>query len=254
MAGPASLITLASGRLTPLSRLALGLGLGLFLAVILLVRPVHVPAPRLAPERAGVLALEAGSAWVDRAMLEDGAGLFMPATFEGARGSDATQPDAAPFPSFGPELRHDPAKPLAVDSLDGSMGKWATLEETFAPMDRSPYLTLGQKPRRPSTQSLPSRYLQISAFSDINEQVFKHDIRSDEEWLRNHKSLTDNKIKVFSAVELRLGIDQMGLQSKPYLLRSSGDVLWDQALLDLAQKLPWTTWLKPGSYRVVIGP
>lgn len=255
MAGPASLVTLASGRLTPLSRAALVLGLGLFLAVILLVRPVHTPAGRLVPTRAAVIALDRASPWVDRAMLQDGAGLFMSPTSEVVRGSDAAQPDASPFPPFGPELRHDPAQPLSLDALGPANDRrWSTLEEAFPAIEGSPYQTLGQKPHRPDTRSLPSRVVQIIAYSDINEKVFRKDLRSGDDLVRNHKALFGNGISSLSPIELRLGIDGMGLQSKPYLLRSSGDVAWDQSVMDWAQRLPWGVWLRPGSYRVVIGP
>lgn len=254
MARPSSLVTLASGRLTPLSRLALALGLGLFVAVILLVRPVHEPGVRLVPERATILTLEHSSPWVDRAMLEEGAGLFMPVSLEGSRGSDASQPDASPFPAFGPELRHDPAQPLALETSEGVKGKWMTLEEAFPSAEGFPYLTLGQKPRRPDARVLTARTLQLSAYSDINENVFNRDFLSNDEYIKGHKLLFDKGIRLFGSIELRLGVDAMGLQSKPYLLRSSGSVEWDQALVEWAQALPWAIWLKPGSYRVVIGP
>lgn len=254
MAGPASLIALASGRLTRLSRLALILGLGLLLAAILLIQPVHKAAPRLVPSRPAVVALDKGSPWSDRALLEEGASLFMPLGQGEARPIDVAQPDASPFNTFGPEFRHDPTKPLALPSDIESQGRWTTLEQAFPFAEDNPFLTLGQKPRAPDARPPKSRVLQIVSFSDINEYVFKRDIFSSDALIKEHKILTINTLHIKSPVEMRLGVDAYGLQSKPYLLKSSGDVQWDQAVVEWAGELPWVSWLKPGSYRVVIGP
>lgn len=250
MASPASLFALASGRLTPLSRIALAAGAALFLATILLVRPVHEAAPRLAASPASVLLLAPGSPLQDRAALLEGSNLFMPLNLDENQGVDVAQPDASPFTAFGPELRHDPAKPLALPTSESTI-RWTGLDEAFPLRDDRPYETLGQKAAR----SAPNpRVLRIDVFSDINENIFSKDIRSVDLQAYNNKSLKINALGVFTPIEFRLGIDSMGLQSKPYLLRSSGDAAQDQLLTDWVRRLPWGLWLKPGSYRVVIGP
>lgn len=249
MANPASLIALASGRLTLLSRSALAIGLGLFLAILLLVRPVHTPSPRLIPSGPTVLALDPRSPWVERATLQEGAGLFMPAVSDDVRSVDAAQPDALPFHAFGPEFRHDPTKPLSLPVASPS-ARWPSLDEAFPLLEGRPYASIGQRP----PGSLPkSRILQICVFSDINETVTKREIRSSDSNTSITKLLQSKDLKTISPLELRLGIDGMGLQSEPYLLRTSGDNDWDREVLSWARGWPWATWLRPGSYRVVIG-
>ena len=250
MASPASLFALASGRLTPLSRAALVLGLGLFGATILLVRPVHLAAPRLGLERPSVLALGHDSPWVERAQLQEGSALFMPGNGEDIRSGDAAQPDASPFPPFGPELRHDPAKPLALPSSDATP-RWAGLDEAFPMREDKPYQTLGEKPSRAAPRA---RLLSIQVISDNNESVLRKDFAAGDPLIKSHKLLNDRDLKITTAVEFRLGLDGMGLESRPYLLRSSGHADWDQAAGEWLGGLPWSAWLKPGSYRVVVGP
>lgn len=250
MATPASLIALASGRLTPLSRSALVLGLTLFVATLALVRPVHQAGGRLAMAPASLRALERGSPWADHAMLQEGASLFMPDSLDDVRATDAAQPDASPFAPFGPELRHDPAKALALPSSASTI-RWTRLDEVFPFNEDRPYQTLGQK----SPRLTPSpRVLQLDVFSDMNENVFKKAFRASDEFLKNHKPIQNKDLSYMRPAEFRLGLDAMGLQSKPYLLRSSGDATWDQSVGAWLQNLPWGLWLKPGSYRVVIGP
>lgn len=250
MLGGPSLITLASGRLPPLSRLALVLGLGLFAGLVLLVQPVHRASPALVASRASVRALEPGSPWVERAELEEGSAVFIPARRDDIILTDAAQPDAAPFSSFGPEYRHDPAKPLALGSSLPPT-RWKTLEQAFPFHDDRPFATLGEKPPR---QTPKARVLQVQVFSDINENVIERDVSGTNERDLKLKSLSNSVLRVNSPVEIRVGIDAMGLQARPYLIRSSGANDWDQAVCSWARTVPWTTWLKPGSYRVVVGP
>lgn len=250
MVARSSLITLASGRLTPLSRLALVLGLGLFAALVLLVQPVHRATPALVAVRASVRAVEPGSAWAERAELEEGSSMFMPTPREVVPLTDAAQPDAAPFSAFGPEYRHDPSKPLAISSSALPI-RWKSLEQAFPISEDRPFATLGQKSPRPAPEARP---LQVQVFSDLNENVIARDFSTFFREDKGLKSLFSNSLGIKSPVEMRLGIDAMGLQSKPYLIRSSGDNEWDQAVCGWARTLPWTSWLKPGSYRVVVGP
>lgn len=250
MVAGSSLITLASGRLTPASRLALVLGLGLFVALLILVQPVHRAHPSLVPVSASVRALEPGSAWVEQAELEEGSSLFMPSRRGDSVQTDAAQPDAAPFSFFGPEYRHDPAKPLALGT-SVTPTRWNSLDQLFPISEEAPFVTLGVKAARPAPKA---RVLQAQVFSDINELVVQRDLVGAFEPNSKLKALISNGLNLKSSVELRLGLDAMGIQSQPYLIRSSGDNEWDRAVSAWARGVPWATWLKPGSYRVVVGP
>ena len=250
MAGPTSLIMLASGRLTPLNRLALSLGLGLFAATILLVRPVHQPEARLVLSGPTVVALDRNSPLLDRAFLQEGTSLFISSAQSDMPGVDAAQPDAAPFQVFGPEFRQDPAKSLTL-SPEGNRAGWPALDEVFPFADDRPLTTLGQKPER----ALPKpNALHMQVFSEINESVMARSFSASDPYVKNHKELVKSGLRSYSTVEIRLGIDAFGLESSPYLLRSSGDAELDRLAVEWARGLPWTGWLKPGSYRVVIGP
>jgi hypothetical protein len=245
-----TLLTLASGRLTPLSQTALVFSLTLFAAMIFLVRPVHEAAPRLKLVCPSAMVLGSQSPWVERALLQESSSLYMPSVQVDGRSGDVAQPDASPFSAFAPELQHDPAKALSIPS-EQSSARWLTIDEAFPLVDQEPFLTLGQKAH---ALTLRTRQVQIQVFSDLYENVFKKDfVASDPEPL-NAKSLTVSNLKGLKPLEMRLGIDTYGVQAKPFLLRSSGDAAWDRSVLEWAAKLPWVTWLKPGSYRVVVGP
>lgn len=250
MARRFTLLTLASGRLTPLSQTALGLSLVLFAAMIFLVRPVHEPGPRLKLVSPSALVLSSKSPWVERAMLQESSSLYMPTVQADGRLGDVAQPDASPFSAFAPEIQHNPAKPLSIPS-DQSSARWLTIDEAFPLADQEPFLTLGQKTTPPN---LSSRKVQIQVFSDLYENVFKKDFFANDPEEFSTKSLSFNSLSKARPMEMRLGIDTYGVQAKPYLLRSSGDAAWDRSVLEWAAKLPWVTWLKPGSYRVVVGP
>lgn len=250
MSGPTSLITLASGRLTPLNRLALTLGLGLFAATILLVRPVHESAPRLVMQHSTARVLDRSSPLLDRAFLQEGGSLFMPSTQPDMRGIDSAQPDASPFQAFAPEFRQDPNKPLSLSPNDAD-GHWLGLDEVFPLADERPLATIGQKPAR----ALPKvAGLTIQVFSESNEIVTSRSFSPSDPLIKNHKDLIVRSLRSLTIVELRLGVDMYGLESSPYLLHSSGDRDVDRLASDWAKGLPWAVWLKPGSYRVVIGP
>jgi hypothetical protein len=250
MARRFTLLTLASGRLTPLSQTALVFSLALFAAMIFLVRPVHEPAPRLKLVSPSALVLGSKSPWVERAMLQESSSLYMPAVQADGRSGDVAQPDASPFSAYAPEIQHDPAKPLSITS-EQSSARWLTIDEAFPLADQEPFLTLGQKSPPPN---LSSRKVQIQVFSDLYENVFRKDFVGNDAETFSTKSLPISSLKNIKPLEMRLGIDTYGVQAKPFLLRSSGDAAWDRAVLEWAAKLPWLTWLKPGSYRVVVGP
>lgn len=250
MLAPRSLITLASGRLTRLNRVALALGLGLFVATILLVRPVHEPSPSMVQVRATVRALDQGSPLLDRASLLDASSLFMAPSQPDVRSIDAAQPDAAPFQSFGPELSPDPSKSLATQP-EGSLARWPELSELFPLAGETPFATIGQK----SARSLPkARTLHVEVYSEKSETVIRRTFSASDPLLKNHKELIDSGLRASNALELSVGVDAFGIQANPSLLRSSGDEERDRRAVEWARTLPWGGWLRAGSYRVVIGP
>lgn len=251
MASPANLFALASGRLTPLSRTALTVGLGSLLAIVLLFEPVHQAAPRAVAVPAHTRLLENGSPWAERAQLLEGGTLFMPGKAEVAPPADTAQPDASPFAAFGPELIHDPAKPLALPAK-GEVTPWKDLDAAFPWNEGYPLATLGQK--SPPDTRLASRVMRLQVFSDKNEIIYSRDFQSGDVLIKNYKRLEYSDLNKISPCEIRLGIDTFGLQSNPYLLRTSGEAGRDQAVLDWSREMPWARWLPPGSYRVVIGP
>lgn len=250
MVAPRSLITLASGRLTRLNRVALALGLGLFGATILLVRPVHEPAPAMVQTRATLLSLDKGSPLLDRATLLDASSLFMAPSQPDMRGVDSAQPDAAPFQSFGPELSPDPSRSLGT-LPEGGMARWPELAELFPLAGDVPYATIGQKPAR----VLPkARSLSIEVISEKNEVVLRRSFASSDSLIKNHKDLLNSGLKATFPMEISVGVDAFGVQASPFLLRSSGEGERDRRALEWARTLPWAVWLRPGSYRVVVGP
>ncbi len=250
MVAPRSLMTLASGRLTRLNRLALALGLGLFAATVLLVRPVHEPSPPMALSQATVLALDRGSPLLERASLLDSSSLFMAPSQPDFRGIDAAQPDAAPFQSFGPELSSDPSKSLET-LPGGSLARWPDLGELFPLVKDAPYTTIGQKPPR----SLPkARSLSMEVYSEKNEIVLRRSFQAIDPLIKGHKALINSNLRALKPLELSVGFDAFGIQANPSLLRSSGDDERDRQAVEWARTLPWGAWLGPGSFRVVIGP
>lgn len=251
MARPAALFALASGRLPPLTRIALLAGLGALLALVVLFEPVHPGAPRAVAGPAFAQVLDPRAAWAERAALQEGGAWLLSSPAENTRPADVAQPDASPFGAYGPELAQDPAKPLALPGSNAAT-PWKNLDAAFPWQADNPYLTLGQKG---ALDAKVSAYkVKIVVYSDNNEVVFSRDFRPEDESFKSSKALSINDLSLIMPVELRLGLDNFGVQSNPYLLRTSGDSFRDQAVLDWARQLPWARWLRPGSYRVVIGP
>lgn len=248
MARPAALFALASGRLTPLTRIALLAGLGALFALVVLFEPVHSGAPRAVAGPAFTQVLDPRSAWAERASLQDGGAWLLSLPAESTRPADVAQPDAAPFTAYGPELSQDPAKPLVLPDQSPTT-PWKNLEAAFPWHGDNPYQTLGQRPGLDAR--LTARMLKVEVYSDKNEFVFSREFRSGEDSL---KHLDKSVLNLVVPVEIRVGIDGFGIQSNPYLLRSSGDRQADQSVLDWSRQFAWARWLKPGSYRVVIGP
>lgn len=251
MARPAALFALASGRLPPLTRVALLAGLGALLALVVLFKPVHSAPPRAVITPAFTQVLDSHSAWAERAALQEGGAWLLALPSESARPADVAQPDASPFTAYGPELAQEPGKPLSLAG-SGQRTPWKNLDAAFPWQDGNPYLTLGQ--RTEYDPRLSPRIIKLVVYSDSNEIVFSREFRANDEAINSIKSLIKNDLRLSMPVEFRLGLDNFGVQSSPYLLRSSGNSALDQAVGDWARNLPWARWLRPGSYRVVIGP
>ena len=247
---PGRLLALASGRVPALARTAVLGGLLLLLLAWVVLDPGHQPQPRLAPAPPTVVALRADSPWVDRAELADPASLYL----ESPRGSDTlpilAQPEATPFLAFGPDLRSQPDQPLGLASPRSKPDALQAPGFLLLPEDQ-PLLTLGQKPQRALPLTRPPL---CEVLSDGGELLRQIPILESDTRKVILKLFSDNILTINGPVEFRLGIDNYGLQSPPFLTRSSGLPNLDQATLQWASAQPWFRTLPPGSYLLRFGP
>jgi len=244
------LLTLASGRVPAPARLAAATGLLSLLLAWVAFDPGHQANPRILPAPPHALALPPDSPWVDRAQLADPASLFL----QGPPGSSPmpilAQPEATPFLAYGPDLRSQPGQPL---SLGNPLSRPSTLDPVAVLLEpeSQPLVTLGQK----SPGALPSpRDPLCEVLSDQGEIVRSIPIKEASVRSKIHKMLSNNVLSVKNPVELRLGIDNFGLQAPPFLTLSSGHDPLDQTFVLWASNQPWAQGLPPGSYRLRLGP
>ena len=247
---------LAGGRLPPLTRTALAAGLGVFLAALALVRPTDGGQPAVEPLRGGVRWVGKGDGFAEGAVLLDPSEAYMPGklvslpevAFFGPKPTEE-----APFPRLDRRLLNDPLKGEVLPMRIGEpTSPSIALSVPLAQAD--PLVTFG---RANLTQSsLPSRAgsFEVHALGGVGNPYISGILPHFESNKSIKSTKESNKAPFFGIYEATIGVDSLGLQGLPCMVKSSGDQGVDQAISRWAAGVPWVKHLPPGSYRLTVVP
>jgi hypothetical protein len=247
---------LAGGRLPPLTRTALVAGLVVFLATLVLVRPTDGGLPAVEPLRGGVRWVVKADGPTEAAVLLDSSVAYMPsklisvpeAAMVGPKPSEGT-----PFARLDRRLLSDPIKgdepPLKVAEPTSP-----TLATSVSLAQAEPFITFG---RANLTQSaLPPRQgsFEVLAINGASKPLISGILPP--LVLKNGDLTGKNKENdpLVAVFEATIGVDSLGLQGLPALVRSSGSRSADRGILTWAAGVPWAKHLPPGTYRLVVVP
>jgi hypothetical protein len=242
--------------LPPLTRRALLAGLVVFLAALVLVRPTDGGLPAVEPLRAGVRWVAKGDGTSEAAVLLDPSVAYMPArlinvpeaTMVGSKPSEET-----PFARLDRRLLSDPMKADAppfkmTDPTSPSLASAVPLAQA------EPFTTFGRVNLTQS--SITPRHGSFEVFS-LNGGI-KPTISGilPPLGIKNAELVDKNKenTPLVAIFEATIGVDSLGLQGTPALVRSSGDRAVDRGILTWAAAVPWDKHLPPGSYRLTVVP
>lgn len=247
---------LAGGRLPPLTRTALATGLLVFLAALAFVRPNDGGRPAVEPVRAGIRWVGKGDGSAEAAVLLDPSLAYIPSRLVSAPESTSFGPkptEEAPFSRLDRRLLSDPTKgdesPLKLSEprvpLPGSAVALAQAEP-FTTFGRANLTRSGLLGRYGAFEV----YVTSGAKKPIISGILPHSV---------YKNAEINSIKrennpLYGIFEANIGLDSLGLQGIPAIVRSSGDKAVDRAIIDWARGVPWARHLPPGSYRLSIVP
>jgi len=246
----------AAGRLPPATRFAVLCGCGVFVACLLVFRPVAGGAPAAKPLTSGVALLPPGNALAETQALLDPSAVYLPSSRGRgavASGSEEVQLEDSPLAGFDPILRFSPGKP--VDLTLESEKPIATPAYLAIPLTEwEPYATLGSANASQSWGVPRGLYYEIYPLSGANKPIFKDKLSTF--LVKNEKNSPSNpnNAPLWSTLELIIGVDSMGLQSPATIVRSSGNKDVDAAVVSWSGQVPWAKRLPPGSYRLVVGP
>jgi hypothetical protein len=247
---------LAGGRLPPLTRRALVAVLFVFVATLVLVRPTDGGLPAVESLRAGVRWVAKGDGATEAAVLLDPSVAYMPSKLISAPEATMSGPKTSEETPFGHLERR-----LHIDPIKGDEPLLRVAEPTAptlasaVPLSQAePFITFGRAnmtqsslaPRQGSFEVLPIN----GAFKPLISGILPPlDIKKGNFSDKNKGN--DPLVAIFEAT---IGVDSLGLQGLPALVRSSGDRSVDRGIMTWAAGVPWAKHLPPGTYRLTVVP
>lgn len=252
---------LAGGRMPSITRTALVSGLVVFLLTILVFHPQAGGEKPAAPLPPGVVLIPPGDTRMESLVLLDSSVAYLPARLPRARvgQGEVGQPLEAPFAQFSPTLLVDPGKYDVVqmnDRLPLEAAKASVPTPVQAiPLPRwEPYATLGMKPLK--NLEIPARppFYEVYPISGALKPLLSGKINHKGVFFKEISGKTPINTLGLGKVEIHLGVDSMGICAPGVMIRSSGDVDLDRAVLRWAGEVEWARQLPPGYYRLAVGP
>ena len=247
---------LAGGRLPPLTRTALVAGLVVFLATLVLVRPTDGGLPAVEPLRTGVRWVAKADGTTEAAVLLDPSVAYMPSRLISAPETTMVGPkpsEETPFARLDRRLLNDPLKgdepPLRVaEPASPSLASAAPLAQA------EPFTTFGRA--NLTRSSLPPRHGSFEVFAlSVGDKPSISGILPPLEVKKGvYTDKNQENNPLVSVFEATIGVDSLGLQGLPALVRSSGDKSVDRGIMTWAAGVPWAKHLPPGSYRLKVVP
>lgn len=247
---------LAGGRVPPLTRTALLAGLAVFVAALALVRPTDGGLPPAEPLRGGVRWVAAGNGVAEGVVLLDPSVAYLPSkliatpdlAFTGTKLSEET-----PFTRLDRRLTNDPLK--SADPPLKLVEPVAPRASTAVPLTAAdPFTTFGRANLAQSSLAPRAGSFEVFELSGAKKSFISGILPPLELKNINKTDKSGNNAPLWSTFEAIVGVDSLGLQGQPAVIRSSGHREVDQALTRWATGVPWAKHLPPGSYRLFVSP
>ena len=251
-----SIRELTGGQVPPITRRAtIAVGILFFISLIIF-RPqaeVHPRAPSLAQP---VQLLPAGSALAENESLMDSSIIYLPPATTQRRvvsSSDAIQVEDAPLPSFGPQFRFSPARPLDLP-LETEKSQAPNAYQAIPLKDTQPFASMGSANLSQNSMEPRVGLYEVYPVSGAQKPILSGKMPPKTIFLDKNPTKNGKNATLSPNLELLIGLDSMGMQSEARLLQSSGDVEVDNAVKEWSSSMDWGRLLAPGFYRLVIGP
>lgn len=239
----------------PLTRRALVAVLFVFVATLVLVRPTDGGLPAVESLRAGVRWVAKGDGATEAAVLLDPSVAYMPSKLVSAPEATILGPKTSEETPFGRLDRRLHIDPKGDEPLLRVAEPTAPVLASAVPLSQAePFTTFGRAnltqsnlaPRQGSFEVLPINGAIKPLISGILPPL---DIKNGTFGDKNREN--DPLAAIFEA---NIGVDSLGLQGLPSLVRSTGNRSVDRGIITWAAGVPWAKHLPPGTYRLTVVP
>jgi hypothetical protein len=246
---------LTGGRVPPVTRTAMIVTGAAFISALIIFKPQvggNPPAPTLS---VAVELLPPGSSLAEAQGLMDSSTIYLPVakSTPSTTPKESIQPEDAPLPGFEPILKFSPGRPIDLPlEVEKPMAPSAVVA-TPLPLTE-PFKSYGSANLTQGAISPRGIYYEVYSLGgaknlklngNLDEKSFKKHFIS----IKNEKNAP-----LWSYLEIRIGIDTMGQQAPPIVIKSSGYLMADEAAKNWAAEVEWARRLPPGAYRLIVGP
>lgn len=247
--------SLTGGQVPPVTRTAMIVTGVAFISALIFFKPQaggNPPAPTLTVMTE---LLPPNSSLAESQVLMDASTIYLPvaktAPIQGPK--ETIQPEDAPLPGFEPILRFVPGKPVDLPlEVEKSV---ATPPQLATPLSLTePFKSFGSANLAQGAISPRGFYFEVYGISGSKNYIFNGNIDEKSYFKYFNGIKNDKSAPLWSALELRIGIDTMGQQAAPLVVKSSGYSAVDAAVRSWAAEVEWARRLPPGAYRLVVGP
>jgi hypothetical protein len=247
--------SLTGGQVPPVTRTAMIVTGVAFFSALIIFKPQAGGLPPAPALTVAAELLPPDSPLAESQGLMDTSTIYLPSAksvpLQAAK--ETIQPEDAPLPGFEPILRFSPGKPV---DLPLEVEKSTAVDPRLAtPLSLTePFKSFGSANLAQGSIVPRGVYFEIYSLSGAKKYVLNGNI--DEKMYKKHFSgiKNDKNAPLWSSLELRIGIDTMGQQAAPMVVKSSGFSAVDLAVRNWAGEVEWARRLPPGAYRLIVGP
>ncbi len=247
--------SLTGGQVPPVTRTAMIVTGLAFISALIFFKPQaggNPPAPTLTVTTE---LLAPNSSLAESQGLMDVSTIYLPVAKSAPvrEAKETIQPEDAPLPGFEPILRFSPGKPVDLPLEVEKPTALAPQLATPLPLTE-PFKAFGSANLTQGAIAPRGVYFEIYSISGSKKYIFNGNIDEKSHYKYFSGIKNDKNAPLWSFLELRIGIDTMGQQAAPLVVKSSGYVLVDAAVRNWAADVEWARRLPPGAYRLVVGP
>lgn len=247
--------SLTGGQVPPVTRTAMIVTGLAFISALIFFKPQaggNPPAPTLTVTTE---LLTPSSSLAESQGLMDASTIYLPVAKSAPvrEAKDTIQPEDAPLPGFAPILRFSPGKPVDLPLEVEKPAALAPQLATPLPLTE-PFKSFGSANLAQGAIAPRGVYFEVYTISGSKNYILNGNI-DEKSYFKYFSGIKNDKnAPLWAFLELRIGIDTMGQQASPMVVKSSGYVLVDAAVRNWAAEVEWARRLPPGAYRLVVGP